>query len=72
MIAPVQSLAHLRAMANRNPKYHQLAILTAYNLGYRPEESLDEAMTQLHNEANETSEDEVVEEANYCRTQMTE
>lgn len=70
MIAPVMSLAQLRAKANKDTKYRSLAILVATNLGYKPNENLDEAMRQLHTEANETSEDAVIEEVNFCRDQV--
>lgn len=70
MIAPVMSLAQLRAKANKDPKYRSLAILTASNFGYKPNENLDEAMRQLHTEANETSEDDVIEEVNFLRSEV--
>lgn len=70
MIAPVMSLAQLRAKANKDPKYRALAILTAENLGYKPEGNLDEAMRQLRVEAQETSEDEVIEEVNFLRADV--
>lgn len=70
MIAPVMSLAQLRAKANKEPKYRALAILTASNMGYSPLESLDEAMRQLHVEANETSEEDVIEEVNALRGEV--
>lgn len=70
MIAPIMSLAQLRAKANKEPKYRSLAILTAENLGYKPEGRLDEAMRQLGIEALETSEDEVVEEVNFLRGEV--
>jgi len=70
MIAPVLSLAQLRAKANKDPKYRALAILAASNFGYTPEENLDEAMRQLHVEANETNEDDVIEEVNFLRSEV--
>jgi Holliday junction resolvasome RuvABC DNA-binding subunit len=70
MIAPVMSLAQLRTKANTDPNYRKLAILAAENLGYKPNENLDEAMRQLRVEAQETSEDDVVEEVNFLRSDV--
>lgn len=70
MIAPVMSLAQLRAMANKEPKYRDLAILAAENLGYSPEDSFSEAMADLHDAAGETSEDAVIEEVNALRSDV--
>lgn len=70
MIAPVMSLAQLRTKANKDPKYRTLAILTASGFGYKPEDNIDEAMRQLHIEADKTSEDEVIEEINFLRSEV--
>jgi hypothetical protein len=70
MIAPVMSLAQLRTKANTDPKYRSLAIFAAETLGYNPNGNLDEAMRQLRVEALETSEDEVIEEVNFLRTDI--
>jgi len=70
MIAPVQSLAQLQAKVNKEPKYRELAILAAKRLGYDPEDNYKEAMADLKDEAGETSEDEVVEEINFLRSEI--
>jgi hypothetical protein len=70
MIAPVQSLAQLRAKANKDPKYRSLAILAANNFGYTPEDNYQRAMSSLHEVASETSEDEVIEEVNSLRSEV--
>lgn len=70
MIAPVMSLAQLRAMSNKEPRYKTLAITAAKNFGYDPGDSFCEAMADLHDVASETSEDEVVEEVNALRSEV--
>lgn len=70
MIAEIQSLAHLRAQSNKDPRYKKLAILVAEQMGYKPNNNLDEAIRQLRVEANDTSEDEVVEEINFLRSEI--
>lgn len=67
MIAPVQSLAHLRAMSNKEPRYKTLAIVAAKNFGFDPGDSFCEAMADLHDAAGETSEEDVIEEVNALR-----
>jgi len=70
MIAPVMSLAQLRAMSNKEPRYKTLAITAAKNFGYDPGDSFCEAMMNLNDVAGETSEDEVVEEVNALRSEV--
>lgn len=70
MIAPVQSLAHLRAMSNKEPRYKTLAILAASNLGYETDDLFDVAMSFLRDAASETSEDDVIEEVNALRSEV--
>ena len=66
-LAPIQSLAHLRSMAVRNPIYKQLAITAAINLGGDPKNDFNKAMEWLNINADETNEQEVVEEINFYR-----
>ncbi len=70
MIAPVQSLRQLRSKANIDPKYRALAILAAEDLCYKPLDNLDEAMRQLYVESKETSEDDVIEQINFLRSEV--
>ena len=66
-IAPVQSLAQLRSMAFRNEAYKRLALTAAENLGGSPNGDLNKAMEWLNVNADETDEQGVVEEINFCR-----
>jgi hypothetical protein len=66
-MAPILSLPQLRSKAQTDPNYRRLAILAASNLGGDPGESLDEAMKWLYINAQETDEEGVVEEVNFCR-----
>jgi hypothetical protein len=67
-LAPVTSLADLRTRAAGDPRYAALAIAAAMNLGGAVgDDNLDAAMRWLRLNAQETSEDGVVEEVNYCR-----
>lgn len=70
MIAPVMSLAQLRTKAKTDEKYEKLAILAATNLGYEVEDSLEGALMSLKESAEETSEDEVIEEVNAIRSEV--
>lgn len=64
-LTKVRSLADLSYKARRIPAYADLAIIAARNLGDYAT-TLDEAMKWLNVNAMETSEDDVVEEVNYC------
>ena len=66
-MAPVQSLAQLRSMAFRNEAYKRLALTAAENLGGSPNGDLNKAMEWLNINADETDEQGVVEEINFCR-----
>lgn len=71
MIAPVMSLAQLRAKANKDPKYRSLAILAAEKLGYETDGLYDTAMFFLQDAINsEWSEDDVIEEVNALRGEV--
>ena len=67
-MVPILSLAQLQSKAKTDPNYKLLAILAAENLGGSPGESLDEAMQWLNTNAQETDEEGVVEEINFCRS----
>ena len=68
MIAPIQSLAQLRSLSLKNPKYKDLAIRTANKMFLSTSElSFDEAMVSLKELVNEDGEEAVVEEINACR-----
>lgn len=69
MIAPVMSLAQLQSKAYKDSKYKDLAIRAAENLGETPG-NLTEALELLRQVADETSEDEVVEEVNFLRSEI--
>lgn len=66
-LAPIHSLAHLRSMAFRNEAYKRLALAAAENLGGNPRGDLNKAMEWLNTNADETDEQGVVEEINFCR-----
>jgi hypothetical protein len=68
MIAPIQSLAQLRSLAFRNEAYKRLALIAANNLGAGREiTDINAAMEWLNINADETDEQGVVEEVNFCR-----
>ncbi len=68
MIAPIQSLAQLRSLSLKNPKYKELAIKTAMSMFLSTQEmSFEEAMVSLKEISNEDGEDTVVEEINANR-----
>ena len=68
LIPAVSSLLDLRIKAQTNPKYLQLAIAAAENLGGCDVGTLDKAMAWLMVNAQETGdEDGVVAEINFCR-----
>jgi hypothetical protein len=63
----VKSLGELRQKAGNDPRYLQLALLSARNLGGHPIDTLDQAMSWLNVNAMETDEAGVVGEVNFCR-----
>lgn len=63
----VKSLHELRRLASVDPRYLQLALTGARNLGGHPINTLDQAMQWLYTNAAETDEHGVVEEVNFCR-----
>ena len=74
MIAPIQSLAQLKSKARKDPKYRDLAVLTAQDLGGPSENNdlvvtvtLDEVLNWLSIVAGEDGEDSVVEDLNARR-----
>jgi hypothetical protein len=68
MIAPIQSIAQLRSLAGKNPKYHQLALAAAENQGLEGDDlDLNAAISWLNEIAKEDGEENVVEEINFCR-----
>ena len=69
-LKPVVSLNDLRARASVNPKYMDLMLCAARNLGGSPKNST-EAYNVLCMNANETDEEGVVAEVNYCRDLVT-
>lgn len=68
MIAPIQSLAQLRSLSLKNPKYKELAIKTAWEIGKIPlEPSFEEAMACLKELSMDEGEDAIIEEVNANR-----
>jgi len=66
LIKKVVSIGDLRQKANKDPKYLQLAMISARNLG-GTSKNLDDAINWLNTNALETDEDGVVGEINFCR-----
>ena len=66
LIPKVSSLRELRELAERDPRYLRLTFAAAHNLGGRAE-TFETAMRWLSLNADETSEDGVIAEINYCR-----
>ena len=66
-IAPVISLYDLKVQARTDSRYLDLAIRAAENLGGMNITNLDTAMRWLNINADETDEDGVVAEINFCR-----
>lgn len=69
-LKPVTSIFDLKSKAQIDPRYFQLALDSAANLGLSitPRTGLDEAINWLIMNANETdSEEGVVDEINFCR-----
>lgn len=73
MIPPISSIAQLQALAKKNPKYKELAILSSLELGNRPDDTqnLDEAIAFLKNNAKCNSEEALVEDINAIRDKLT-
>lgn len=68
MIAPIQSLAQLKSKARKDPKYRDLAMVTAQDLGGPSEESdLTVVLNWLSIVADEEGEESVVEDLNARR-----
>ncbi len=74
LIKKVSSIPELRRLAENDSKYYQLAIRAALNLGARgvdekntSSRNLELAIDWLNTNAQETSEEGVVEEINYVR-----
>lgn len=69
LIPKLKSLYDLRTRAKEDPRYEELAVRAAQNLGAGAHVvSLDGAMRWLNLNANETdSESGVVAEVNFCR-----
>lgn len=67
-LVKVSSLMDLRVKARDNPKYVELAICAAQNLGGQKNDTKDfeSAMQWLNTNAMEVSEKDVVGEVNFC------
>jgi hypothetical protein len=65
-LAPVYSFAQLKAKAQKDERYKQLAIVAAKNLGGDVEEDLSAALKWLETCIADSDEDEVIEEVNFC------
>jgi hypothetical protein len=69
LISKVVSIGDLRRRAVTDPRYRELAMISASNLGGSPK-NLDDAINWLNTNAMETDEDGekgVVAEINFCR-----
>ena len=66
VVSKVVSIGDLRWRSATDPRYRQLAMISARNLGGSPK-NLDEAINWLNTNAMETDEDGVVGEINFCR-----
>lgn len=64
-LTPILSLAQLDAKSRKDPRYAQLAIDAASNLGAGPNLTRESAMKFLEQSAAESDEDAVVEEINF-------
>lgn len=63
----VKSLGELRNLAASDERYAKLLHAASENLGGRIGDTLEGAYRNLINNANETDEDGVVDEVNFCR-----
>ena len=66
LIPKVKYLNELRNLAESDPRYQELAMISASNLGGSPKD-LDGAMNWLFTNALETDEEGVIGEINFCR-----
>jgi hypothetical protein len=61
-------LPKIRSLGDlRDPKYHNLTILAAENLGCWGKPTYEKALEWLFLEARETTEEGVIDEVNFCR-----
>lgn len=73
LIAKVRSLGELRRLAHDDERYARLALVAASNLGgginagADPGVALAESLRWLETNADETDEDGVIAEVNFCR-----
>lgn len=63
----VHSLAELRRLSRENPAYARLMVVSSHNLGGPDGDDPDAAYRWLCTNAEETDENGVVEEVNFCR-----
>ncbi len=66
LVSKVVSIGDLRRRTADDPRYLQLAMISANNLGGSPK-NLADAINWLNTNAMETDEDGVVGEINFCR-----
>lgn len=66
VVSKVVSIGDLQCRATKDPRYLQLAMISARNLGGSPK-NLNDAIDWLNTNAMETDEDGVVGEINFCR-----
>ena len=64
-LQPINSLNELYQLAGQHTQYQKLAMIAASNLGGSPTD-LASAMRWLNINADETSEEGVVDEVNFC------
>lgn len=69
LIKKIGSIGELHTLAEKDEQYKKLAFTAASNLGGAPytQASLDGAIRWLTDNANETTEKDVVKEINACR-----
>ena len=65
-VTPVGSIWELQSKAKTDPNYEKLAIISANNLGFSGSGGLSSALNWLSLSADETSEEGVVDEINFC------
>jgi len=63
----VHSLSELRQLAFQDENYKKLALAAADNLGGNSRGDLNRAMQWLNTNADETDEQGVIDEVNFCR-----
>ena len=64
-VKPIDSIWELQSKAKTDPNYEKLAIISSANLGSYGD-NLQTAMNYLNMVADETSEEGVVDEINFC------